>query len=100
MPLPEPGHHGNSDTPADRQDRGAAEIEPSEVFLRKLGKRIRELRQEKGLTQEDFDDQTPLGITSHGLQGIEYGQKNPKIYTLYKIARRLGLDLRDLVDLE
>jgi len=58
------------------------------------------LRQKKGLTQEDFDDQTPLGITSHGLQGIEYGQKNSKIYTLYKIARRLGLDLRDLVDLE
>lgn len=67
MPLPGPGHHENSDNPADRQNQAAAEIEPSEVFLRKLGKRIRELRQEKGLTQEDFDDQTPVGISSNGL---------------------------------
>ncbi len=96
----DPHHLGHSDTPAGPEDRSTAGIETSELFLRKLGKRIRELRQGKGLRQEDFDDDTALGITTRGVQGIEYGQNNPKIYTLYKIARRLGLDLRDIVDLE
>jgi len=73
-------------------------IEPADVYLRKLGKRIRELREAKGLTQEDFDDGTRLGITARGLQEIEYGNNNAKIYTLYKIARRLGVNVGDLLD--
>ena len=39
-------------------------VESSEKYLRKLGARIRGLREENGLTQEDFDDQSKLGITS------------------------------------
>ena len=58
------------------------------------------MRQEKGLRQEDFDDDSALSITTRGVQGIEYGEKNLKIYTLYKIAKRLGLNLRDVLDLD
>jgi len=75
-------------------------IDDREVFLKKLGARIRKLRLEKGLRQEDFDDETELGITSRGYQEIEYGRKNVKIYTLAKIAERLGVTLPELVDLE
>lgn len=69
-----------------------------DIFLKKLGDRIRSLRIEKGLRQEDFDDATEGGITSRGLQGIEYGEKNPKAYTLYKIAQRMGVTLSELLD--
>lgn len=100
VPSTDPRRHTDFDTPAGPESPGMAGIEASEVFLRKLGRRIRELRQEKGLRQEDFDDDSALSITTRGVQGIEYGEKNLKIYTLYKIAKRLGLNLRDVLDLD
>lgn len=72
-------------------------IKPQEEFLKQLGARIRELRLQKGLRQEDFDDETDLGITARGFQEIEYGHKDARVYTLYKIAERLGVELGDLL---
>ena len=80
-------------------DGAGLSAEPRDVFLRKLGMRLRELRRLKGLTQEDFDDDTPLSVTTRGVQGIEYGEKNPKIYTLYKMSQRLGLNLSEILDI-
>ncbi len=74
-------------------------IEDKDKFLRMLGERIRNLRLEKGLRQEDFDDETDLGITSRGFQEIEYGRKNVKVYTLAMIAERLGVTLPELLNL-
>jgi transcriptional regulator with XRE-family HTH domain len=73
-------------------------IEDKQTFLRKLGERIRNLRLENGLRQEDFDDETELGITSRGFQEIEYGRKNVKVYTLLMIAERLGVSLPELMN--
>jgi transcriptional regulator with XRE-family HTH domain len=73
-------------------------IDKKDTFLRKLGERIRNLRLEKGLRQEDFDDETELGITSRGFQQIEYGRNNVKVYTLAMIAERLGVTLPQLLD--
>ena len=73
-------------------------IDDKDTYLRKLGERIRDLRLEKGLRQEDFDDETELGITSRGFQKIEYGRNNVKIYTLVMIAERLGVTLPELFD--
>jgi len=67
-------------------------------YLRQLGKRIRELRKEKGLTQEDFEDVGPLSLSARSLQEIEYGNADPGAYTLYKIARRCGVTVRDIVE--
>ena len=72
-------------------------IESSDRYLQKLGARIRELREEQGLTQEDFDDQSKLGVTSRALQNIEAGRSNPRIYTLYKIAKRLNVSVSTLL---
>jgi transcriptional regulator with XRE-family HTH domain len=74
-------------------------IDDKDTFLKKLGERIRNLRLERGLRQEDFDDETDLGITSRGFQEIEYGRKNVKVYTLAMIAERLGVTLPELLDL-
>ena len=73
-------------------------IEDKQTYLRKLGEHIRNLRTQKGLRQEDFDDETELGITSRGFQEIEYGKKNVKVYTLLMIAERLGVSLPELLD--
>jgi len=63
-----------------------------------LGKRIRALREEKGLRQEDFEDGTELSLAVRSLQEIEYGNANPRVYTLYKIATRCGSTVKDIVD--
>ena len=69
-------------------------------FLCNLGGRVRELRKKKGLRQEDFDDGTALAISTRGLQAIEYGKKSPRISTLRRIAKRLGVDLKELLDFD
>jgi len=72
-------------------------VESSEKYLKSLGLRIKTLREEQGLTQEAFDDESDLGMTSRALQDIEAGRSNPRIYTLLKIATRLGIKLSDLI---
>lgn len=69
-----------------------------EEFLRQLGSRIRSLRIERGLTQEDFDDGSDYSITSRGIQEIEYGHKDVRAFTLNKIAVRLGVNIAALFE--
>ena len=73
-------------------------IEPADAWLEKLGNRVRSLREERGLRQEDFEDGTALSVTARALQEIEYGNANARVYTLYKIASRLGVKVKDLID--
>lgn len=73
-------------------------LKPQESMLHELGERIRALREEKGLRQEDFEDEGPLSLAARSLQEIEYGNANPRLYTLYKIATRCGVKVRDLID--
>lgn len=68
-----------------------------EKYLKELGERVKALRLERGLRQEDFEDESDLAITSRALQHVEYGDKEPRIYTLYKIALRLKVPLADLL---
>lgn len=72
-------------------------IEKPENFLKRLGARVREVRQQAGLRQEDFEDETELSIAARSLQEIEYGNANPRIYTLYKIAKRCDVSVQDLL---
>lgn len=53
----------------------------------KLGKRIRELRQKKGISQEAFAD--ICGLNRVHMSDIERGQVNLSIATLKKIAQNL-----------
>ena len=76
----------------------AMKAKPQETLLRQLGERIRMLREEKGLRQEDFEDEGPLSLAARSLQEIEYGNANPRAYTLYKIATRCGVKVRDIID--
>jgi transcriptional regulator with XRE-family HTH domain len=63
-------------------------------FHKDLGKRIREIRKKKGLSLRDFEAHDNA-IDSAQLSRFENGEKVPMIYTLYKIATVLEVDIAD-----
>ncbi len=66
----------------------------AEEFLRR---RLRELRERSGLTQEAFAEQAQFSYKYY--QGIERGQwTNLRLRTLEKLARGYGIRLCDLFD--
>lgn len=56
-----------------------------------LGKRIKEIRKNKGLTQEKLSEMS--GIETSSLSGIESGRFFPSLYLLSKIALILDVEL-------
>ena len=64
----------------------------TEIF-RKLGKRIRTIRQEKGITQNELAK--ICGFEKASMSRIESGLANPTTRTLYKISKALDVALGD-----
>lgn len=62
----------------------------------KLGKKIRELRHEAGLSQEKLGEITGLDRTY--ISGIERGVRNPSIRNIEKLAKALKARVSDLVN--
>lgn len=65
-----------------------------ENVKRLIGDRIRQLRKEKGLSQENLGYKAELHYTHIG--SIERGEKNWSIDTLIKLARGLNVEIVDL----
>ena len=64
--------------------------------MRKLvGRNIRRVRREKGLTQEEFAERS--GFSQQYISGLERGERNPTIVTLYELAQALGVNHVELV---
>ena len=64
--------------------------------MRKLvGRNLRRIRINKGMTQEDFAERS--GFSQQYLSGLERGQRNPTIITLYELAEALGVSHVELV---
>ena len=59
-----------------------------------FGKRMRELRQQAGFSQEELADRCGLHRTYVG--GIERGERNPSLMNIGRIARALGVPLEAL----
>lgn len=74
-------------------------MEKSEI-LKKVGKRIQEIRLEKGLTQVELVGRIEGEIDTTNISRIESGRTNPTLLTLYRIAVALEVPLTDLVDVE
>lgn len=66
------------------------------IFL--LGRRIRALRTQKGLTQQRLGDAADVNYKFLG--EIERGSQNPSFVILEKIATALGVDLYELFRFE
>ena len=64
--------------------------------LKKFGDRIRQIREKKQLSVYDITgEDMPVKFRQHW-QLIENGQKNINLTTLYKIAKTLGVQVKDL----
>jgi transcriptional regulator with XRE-family HTH domain len=63
--------------------------------LKRLGARVRELRRERGISQEAlaFD----AGIHVNHLSSLERGEANPSFLVLLSIAKVLGVAVADLI---
>jgi transcriptional regulator with XRE-family HTH domain len=61
-----------------------------------LGRKIVELRKEKGLTQEELVEQCNINVRT--IQRIEAGEVTPRSFTLKTILNALGEDLENLKD--
>lgn len=66
-------------------------------FTLKLAKRLRELREKEGMSQEELADRAGLYRTYIG--HIENGRYSPSAYVVYKIAKSLGVGASDTLDL-
>lgn len=62
---------------------------------KKLGERVRALRQKRGLSQEQFAHESGLGRSFAG--SIERGERDVRITTLCKLAGFFGVSLAQLL---
>ena len=60
------------------------------------GIKIKEIRQQRGLTQKQLGD--ICGIADANIRKYENGKQNPKIETLQKIANALGVPVTELLN--
>ena len=64
----------------------------------KFGKRLRELRTAKNMTQEKFSES--IGIQPENYSRIENGLSFPKPENIEKISKILGIDIKELFEFE
>lgn len=76
--------------------RGYAEKNPFERERRALGQAIKEIRLKKKMTQEDLADKASTNVSY--LAKIENGYVNTSVRYLVKIARGLGVKVKDLFE--
>lgn len=67
----------------------------SEEILIKFGARIKQLRQEKGLTQELFAQK--CGLHKNYIGMIERGERNPSLINIEVIAKGLDISISNLM---
>jgi transcriptional regulator with XRE-family HTH domain len=60
-----------------------------------VGRNVRRLRQQKGLTQEELAFESKIDLTYMG--GIECGKRNPSLMVMARIAQALSVPLAKLV---
>lgn len=66
-------------------------------LLKNIGKRIQEIRITKGYSQVDLAGKIEGVFDTTNVSRIESGRTNPTIFTLYRIAVALEVELEDLV---
>ncbi len=66
-----------------------------ENTVKKFGKKVREIRLEKKMSQGDVAK--ILGVHRTYISGIERGMRNPSLVTLEKIAKALKVNIDILI---
>jgi transcriptional regulator with XRE-family HTH domain len=65
------------------------------ILLQEIGNKVRDLRKESGLSQEELAEKAQLHRTYVGM--IERAEKNITITNLMKIANALSVDIKKLL---
>lgn len=73
-------------------------IHTDEALLKLIGQRIKQIRNEKNLSQKDVAFK--IGMETSNFSVIETGKSNPQVLTYAKIAAALDVDLKKFFDLE
>jgi len=63
-------------------------------MLKQFGTRIKQLRHEQHISQEELAEKCDLHRTYVG--GIERGERNPSLKNIYKIASAFQIELEEL----
>ena len=69
-------------------------MESKSNILKKFGERVRKLRKELGISQEELADRSGLHRTYIGM--IERAEKNITLLNVEKIAKGLGVSIEEL----
>ena len=69
-----------------------------EALLKLVGSRIKSLRKDRKLSLRDLAYK--IGMEPSNLSVIENGKSNPQLLTYARISATLGVQLRDLFDIE
>lgn len=69
-----------------------------ERFLILFGKKLLEMRKEKGISQEQLSYDSDISLSS--ISKIERGVLNVSISNAYKLAKTLKIDHRELFDFD
>jgi transcriptional regulator with XRE-family HTH domain len=72
-------------------DPGAGPADPGAGPAVRIGRRVTELRRERGLSLSELAARAGIGKAT--LSGVEAGTRNPTLETLYAITGQLGLPL-------
>ena len=64
------------------------------VHVRRLARRVRQLRQARGLNQDDLEK---WGLHWKTVQAIEYARGDVKLVTLIKLARAFDITVAELL---
>ena len=78
----------NKSFPVDRREK--------EVLQRKFGKRLAEMREKKGFTQETLSFEA--GVDRTYISYIERGERNPSLFMVWRLAKALKVKLNELTD--
>jgi transcriptional regulator with XRE-family HTH domain len=70
----------------------------SEDVRRMVGQNVKRLRIAAGLSQAQLAER--MGVDRAYVSGLELGQRNPTIVTLWHVAKALGVKLRPFFDEE
>lgn len=69
-----------------------------EEGLKLLAKRLKEVRSEKKMSQEDLADKSEITLSQ--IARIETAKTNPTVSTIFKISRGLEVSPKELFDFE
>ncbi len=65
------------------------------VISKRVGKKIKTIRKQKGITQEEIADKSGMHVSTLGR--IERGESNPPLQTLNKIAQALRVKPKEIL---